>query len=117
MDDDDERTVNIGKHTNAGRGLRVIVIAGEAKPTTHYLPPTGQISIGRFTGSKLVIEHSTLSRMHAIVRVSSEEMTIEDLGSENGTFVRETRIKPGAQVPFSAGDVVRVGEVILIFRL
>jgi pSer/pThr/pTyr-binding forkhead associated (FHA) protein len=44
-------------------------------------------------------------------------MTIEDLGSENGTYVREARIAPGKQVPFSTGDVVRVGDVILIFRL
>jgi pSer/pThr/pTyr-binding forkhead associated (FHA) protein len=80
------------------------------------LPLKGEVTIGRFTGSRLVINHDALSRMHAILRITSEDLTIEDLGSANGTFVREARIKPGVQVSFSTGDVVRLGDVILIFQ-
>lgn len=97
-------------------GPRVLVVTEDAV-ATHYLPQTGEVSIGRFTGSKVVIHHDTLSRMHATVRLTPDDMTIEDLGSENGTFVRELRLKPGKQTSFSTGDVVRVGDVILIFRL
>lgn len=115
-DDEEERTVNVGKHAAVIRGLRVLVVS-EGKAVTHWLPPAGDVTIGRFTGSKVVINHDTLSRMHAILRVTADAMTIEDLGSENGTFVREARIKPGEPVPFSTGDVVRLGDVILIFRI
>lgn len=117
MDDDEEeqRTMTIGRHANI-TGFRVIVVA-DGKAITHPLPPVGQISIGRFTGSKLAIDHDTLSRMHAVVRVSPDDMTIEDLGSANGTYVREMKIKPGTQTSFTTGDVVRCGQVILIFRL
>jgi len=113
-DEEDERTISIGKHASVG-GFHVIVVA-DGQAVTHPLPSVGQISIGRFTGSKLVIDHDTLSRMHAIVRITPDDMTIEDLGSANGTYVRELRIKPGIQTPFSTGDVVRCGDVILIFR-
>jgi hypothetical protein len=117
VDDEYERTITAGKHQAAQtRGFRVIVVA-EGRAITHPLPESGEIAIGRFTGSKLSIQHHTLSRMHAIVRVTTEDMTIEDLGSENGTYVRELRVKPGKQEPFSTGDVVRLGDVILIFRM
>lgn len=116
VDDEFERTITVGKHGLPRRGPRVIVVTDDST-VIHSLPMEGEVSIGRFTGSKIVINHHTLSRMHAIVRLSTEDMTIEDLGSENGTYVREIRIKPGQQVSFSTGDVVRVGDVILIFRL
>jgi pSer/pThr/pTyr-binding forkhead associated (FHA) protein len=117
VDDEHDRTVTLGKHQRAqSLGFRVIVVS-EGRAVTHPLPAAGEISIGRFTGSKLSVQHHSLSRMHAIVRVTSEDMTIEDLGSENGTFVRELRVKPGRQEPSSTGDVVRVGDVILIFRM
>ena len=115
MDEEDERTISIGKHAGAG-GFRVVVVVDD-KAETHYLPPAGKISIGRFTGSKVVIDHDTLSRMHAVVHVSPDDMTIEDLGSANGTYVRELQIKPGVPQSFSTGDVVRCGDVILIFRI
>lgn len=116
VDDEHDRTITIGKHGAQVRGFRVIVVS-DGRAVTQPLPAQGEISIGRFTGSKLSVQHHTLSRMHAIVRVTPDDMTIEDLGSENGTYVRELRLKPGRQEPFSTGDVVRVGDVILIFRL
>jgi pSer/pThr/pTyr-binding forkhead associated (FHA) protein len=115
-DDKHDRTISVGKNAMPRGGPRVLVVTEDAV-ATHYLPRTGEVSVGRFTGSKVVIDHGTLSRMHAIVRLTSEDMTIEDLGSENGTYVRELRVKPGQPTSFSAGDVVRVGDVFLIFRL
>jgi two-component system, NtrC family, response regulator AtoC len=95
--------------------LSVIVVMNGLAPTFSLPAKTEKISIGRFTGSSLVIEHETLSRMHAILR-PGPPMTIEDLGSVNGTYVREERIRPGKHVPVSTGDVVRLGDVILILR-
>jgi len=43
-------------------------------------------------------------------------MTIEDLGSANGTYVREVRIRPGKHVPVTTGDVIRLGGVLLLLR-
>jgi len=93
--------------------LRVIVVMGD-KAISHPLKQP-EIRIGRFTGSTLVIDHESLSRFHAVLRIGPP-MTIEDLGSVNGTFVREVKIKPGQHVPVTVGDVIRVGAVILILR-
>jgi len=110
-----DSTVLVGGNKPDGRTLSVIVVM-DGKAITHQLPPNGEVKIGRFTGSKLIINHETLSRFHAILRIVAQAITIEDLGSANGTFVREARITPGRQVPVNVGDVVRVGEVFLILR-
>jgi pSer/pThr/pTyr-binding forkhead associated (FHA) protein len=116
VDDKHDRTISVGKNAMPSGGPRLLVVTEDAV-ATHHLPRTGEISVGRFTGSKVVIDHGTLSRMHATIRLTADDMTIEDLGSENGTYVRELRLKPGQQTSFSTGDVVRLGDVILIFRL
>jgi FHA domain len=54
------------------------------------------------------LQHDTeVSRRHAMVRSGPEGLSIEDLGSSNGTFVNDQRIEGSA--PLSSGDVVRLG--------
>ena len=56
-----------------------------------------------------------ISRKHALVRVS-DHVTIEDIGSLNGTFVnRSRRLEPGAPVELQDGDEVIIGKTF--FRL
>ena len=56
-----------------------------------------------------------ISRKHALVRVS-DHITIEDIGSLNGTFVnRNPRLEPGAPVELHDGDEVIIGKTF--FRL
>ena len=88
----------------------ISVLGGRA--VTHSLPDGGDVPIGRM-GRGITLDHSTISRMHAILRMGPP-LTIEDLGSVNGTYVRELRIPPGKQVPVANGDLVRVGSVYLI---
>lgn len=53
------------------------------------------------------------SRQHAKIVVDENGMNIEDLGSQNGTFVNRARIYPGQVRPLAAGDVVQIGTVQL----
>jgi pSer/pThr/pTyr-binding forkhead associated (FHA) protein len=56
-----------------------------------------------------------ISRAHArISREAGGELTIEDLGSANGTFVNDERI--GAPRTLELGDVIRVGRTALQLR-
>jgi pSer/pThr/pTyr-binding forkhead associated (FHA) protein/tRNA A-37 threonylcarbamoyl transferase component Bud32 len=56
-----------------------------------------------------------ISRAHArISREASGELTIEDLGSANGTFVNDERID--APRALELGDVIRVGRTVLQLR-
>jgi two-component system response regulator AtoC len=114
MDGDEyDSTVLVSKGSARDRLRAIVVMDGIA--LTYGLPQAGDVRIGRFTGSNLVVNHDTLSRFHAVLHFGPP-MTIEDLGSANGTFVRENRIKPGQHVPVSVGDVLRLGDVIVILQ-
>jgi len=51
-----------------------------------------------------------ISRKHALIRLS-ESMTIEDIGSLNGTFVnRGRRLEPGSPAVLKDGDEIIIGK-------
>lgn len=51
-----------------------------------------------------------ISRKHALIRVG-DSITIEDIGSLNGTFVnRGPRLEPGSPMPLKDGDEIIVGK-------
>ncbi len=68
--------------------------------------------IGR-EDADITIEDAEISRRHAEVRPSGDEIEIEDLGSVNGTFVNDERVERTRVL--SPGDVVRVGQTELEF--
>ena len=56
-----------------------------------------------------------ISRKHALVRVG-EQITLEDIGSLNGTFVnRGHRLEPGSPAVLNDGDEIIIGKTF--FRL
>ena len=75
----------------------------------------GEHLIGRSEQCDLTVRSSTVSRLHARVTVRGKTAVIEDLGSRNGTFVRGERLTAPAEL--KAGDDVRVGVVVLSFRV
>jgi len=55
-----------------------------------------------------------ISRKHALVRIEGGKITIEDIGSLNGTYVnRQPRLQPGSPVEVKSGDEVIVGKTFL----
>jgi hypothetical protein len=55
-----------------------------------------------------------ISRRHALVRIDGGKITIEDIGSLNGTYVnRGPRVQPGNPVELKTGDEVIVGKTFL----
>jgi len=51
-----------------------------------------------------------ISRKHALIKFGAE-LTIEDIGSLNGTFVnRGQRLEPGSPVPLKDGDEIIIGK-------
>src|SRR5262245_56160966 len=61
------------------------------------------------------IDSDTVSRRHARILVSTGAATIEDLGSKNGTFVKNDPVM--SLQPLKDGDEIRLGSVRLIFRV
>jgi ABC transport system ATP-binding/permease protein len=69
--------------------------------------------IGRATDCQWVIRSGMVSRRHAIIRRAGHEVTIEDLGSSNGTFVNGERL--GEPRALRDQDRVQLGAVDLRF--
>ncbi|HUY17981.1 MAG TPA: FHA domain-containing protein [Candidatus Binataceae bacterium] len=55
-----------------------------------------------------------VSRKHALLRIESGKITVEDIGSLNGTYVnRQPRLQPGTPVELKAGDEIIIGKTFL----
>lgn len=54
-----------------------------------------------------------VSRQHARIVFLNDELTIEDVGSVNGTFLNGHRIVPYQAMPLHDGDVVQLGTLVL----
>jgi DNA-binding winged helix-turn-helix (wHTH) protein len=116
------------------RGYRFIapveaVAPGSGQVAARHVPPTivrlvwddrsipladGEHLIGRDPSAAIWVDSSTVSRRHAAIVVSGKSVTVQDLGSRNGTFVNGQRLD--AASPLAHDDEVRVGPARLIVR-
>jgi DNA-binding winged helix-turn-helix (wHTH) protein len=75
----------------------------------------GENVLGRDPDLPARIDHPQISRRHARIVLRGRRATVEDLGSKNGTFVRDERIE--GPVSLSDGETFRLGRQVLIFHL
>ena len=75
----------------------------------------GTTILGRAEEAGIRFDLPGVSRRHARIDVEGDRVTVEDLGSRNGTFLRGERII--ARAPLADGDKMRLGPVTLTFRL
>lgn len=75
----------------------------------------GENVLGRARDAAVPIDHSSVSRRHAVVRIDGGQAVLEDCESKNGTFVRGQRLTR----PHSLSDLdeIRLGQVRLLFRV
>jgi two-component system, NtrC family, response regulator AtoC len=93
-------------------GLRLVVI-GRDSYQAYDLPPAGTVTVGRAETSDVRIDDPLASRSHARLTVG-KVLTIEDLGSINGTRVRDRPIGRGERVAIQPGETVLVGSSVLL---
>ena len=82
----------------------------------------GQNLLGRrgaAPGLDIEIDHPTTSSRHAALIASARpaRLKLEDLGSTNGTFLRDQPIERGKKHEVRDGDVVRFGGFSVIIKL
>lgn len=70
----------------------------------------GVYTIGRRPSNQIVLTDPYVSGSHAVLCVEPEGMTIEDVGSTNGTFVDETKLLPNVPAPLPYGVKVQIGQ-------
>ena len=86
-------------------GFRVIV------QDVNYQVPPGETLIGRSDACAIVVKHSSVSRLHAALRLTDKGLLIEDLGSRNGTAVNGKRLDGPRWL--AAGDVIILGQMVV----
>ena len=74
----------------------------------------GDNVVGRDPDAQVCIDHPSVSRRHALIRIVQHEAVIEDLASRNGTFVDGRRVE--AIIALQQGAVIGAGPVILTFH-
>jgi hypothetical protein len=75
----------------------------------------GEHVIGRDPDVEIFLNSAGVSRHHARIRISGGRATIEDLGSKNGTFVRDQRVEGPTLI--NDGDIIGVGALKLSLRI
>jgi pSer/pThr/pTyr-binding forkhead associated (FHA) protein len=85
-------------------------ISGKYQGGEFPLKADKQIVIGRSSELDMVLVEDMVSRKHAKIMIASGAITIEDLGSTNGTFVNGEKVK---QARLKEGDRILIGTSIL----
>jgi DNA-binding winged helix-turn-helix (wHTH) protein len=70
--------------------------------------------LGRSLDADIRFDVPGVSRRHARIIVEGDRVALEDLGSQNGTYLRGERITGRAAL--ADGDEVRLGPVSIVFR-
>lgn len=75
----------------------------------------GDHILGRAPDASVWIDAAGVSRHHARLVIAGESVTIEDLGSKNGTFVGDEPVTSPRRL--LDGDQIRLGPVVVTFRI
>ena len=68
------------------------------------------IKIGKVASAHLQLDDESVSRMHAIIEVLGDNVSLIDLGSTRGTFVNGQKIN---KAKLESGDIITVGDTQL----
>ncbi|HQZ30581.1 MAG TPA: FHA domain-containing protein [Arenimonas sp.] len=74
-------------------------------------PVAGPVVIGRAPECDISVHAEEISRRHALVKPTPEGLSVEDLGSSNGTYINARRVQQGF---LNAGDELRLDAVRFI---
>ncbi len=92
----------------------VVLLATERKVFGFDLMETFRISLGRHESNDLTFNSRNVSNYHAEILVEDDALVIHDLGSTNGSFVNEDRVKRRG---LAHGDRIRIGSHEITVRL
>src|SRR5215471_8025703 len=103
--------------TLAGVGNQEIFLYAEHGPGTGQLLPVGEgaLILGRSSSCDLRLPHASISRRHARLTRRGERLFLEDLGSQNGTFLDDERLAGPREL--QVGQRIHIGPAVLRLRI
>jgi hypothetical protein len=95
--------------------IAFLVVQGGPRHGKQFGLSTGDNRIGR-DGSQcqVVLEDTSVSGEHTMIRFENNQFYVQDLASRNGTLVNNQRVS-GKRLLYD-GDMIRVGETTMVFK-
>ena len=111
VDQTASRLARFGDDTG-GPGSAYLLVVDNDSSSIFPLPHSGAVVIGRAPEAELRVQHASVSRRHATIRIEDGALRIADLGSHNGTRVNGELVRDSRTL--ASGDVATVGDVVLV---
>jgi len=70
------------------------------------------ILVGRATSTDICIPHTSVSKLHARLRLAADGIFVSDAGSSNGTMLNGVLLREGEELRLGNGDFVRFGSCV-----
>jgi hypothetical protein len=96
-----------------GPTLEVVDETGQVRQRIRL---NGRVLVGRSHTNDVVLPEATVSRTHASIDWDGHAVLVEDLGSENGTWLGGDRLASDQQRPWTSTLPLRIGSYTLRLR-
>ena len=93
------------------RKCQLVVVDGGSKGKKIDLNEK-RITVGKKEGNTLAVDDRAVSRNHFEIVPEEDSFLLRDLGSTNGTYINDTKVREAYLVP---GDLIRIGSSRLEF--
>jgi two-component system response regulator AtoC len=113
--DDPTATVSLYSGTPSRRSAHFEAFWGGGSAVLPAPASGSDFVVGRGETCAFRIDHKSVSRRHARIRMG-DPVTIEDLGSHNGTRIDGAIVAPGTPTPLGTGSTIEVGSVVIVLR-
>jgi len=78
------------------------------------MPETGELTIGRAEDCDIILANPSVSRTHAMLKICDGEVSVQDMGSANGTRVGGRRLPQDGEGPVPPGVAIVIGGASLV---
>ena len=93
-------------------GTALLISTRGAVSGSRYLLDEDEITVGRDPRADILLDDSTVSRSHAVLRRVNGAYSVIDAGSLNGTYVNRQRVD---QKQLNNGDEIMIGKFRLVY--
>lgn len=90
----------------------VLVVRKGPQPGERFYLDRASLTVGRDPESDIFLNDMTVSRMHAVLALNGDEVSVRDAGSLNGTYVNGICVDAAI---LQDGDVLQIGTFQMLF--